>query len=49
MGAAEPVGLKIDAARAGTMMALSSISVLAWSLWLRHDLSKVSFQDTKII
>jgi cation transport ATPase len=49
MGAAEPFGLKIDAARAGTMMALSSISVLGWSLWLRHDLSKVSFQNTKMI
>ena len=49
MGVAEPVGLKIDAARAGTMMALSSISVLAWSLWLRHDLSKVSFRDPKTI
>ena len=43
MGIAEPIGLNVDAARAGTMMALSSISVLLWSLWLRFDLSKVSF------
>lgn len=44
MGLAEPLGLKIDAARAGTMMALSSISVMAWSMWLRRELSKVSFR-----
>lgn len=47
MGVAEPIGLKVDAAHAGTMMAMSSISVLVWSLWLRYDLSKVSFQDLK--
>ena len=44
MGIAEPIGLTVDAAKAGTMMALSSVSVLSWSLWLRHDLSKVSFE-----
>ncbi|KAK3700407.1 hypothetical protein LTR37_016018 [Vermiconidia calcicola] len=45
MGVAEPIGISVDAARAGTMMAFSSISVLAWSVWLRYDLSRVSFKS----
>jgi P-type E1-E2 ATPase len=46
MGIAEPFGVAIDAARAGTMMALSSISVLAWSMWLRYGLSKIQFDPS---
>ena len=45
MGIAERYGVTVDAARAGTMMAFSSISVLAWSLCLRGDLSRVSFES----
>ena len=43
MGIAEKWGVKIDAARAGSMMALSSVSVLGWGLWLRRGLKRVSF------
>lgn len=46
MGFAEPYGLSVNAASAGTMMAFSSVSVLACSLWLRRDLAKVSFKHT---
>ncbi|KAK5164292.1 uncharacterized protein LTR77_009987 [Saxophila tyrrhenica] len=46
MGVAEPV-VVVDAARAGTMMALSSVSVLGWSLWLRRDLSGISSKGAK--
>ncbi|KAK3697126.1 hypothetical protein LTR37_017622 [Vermiconidia calcicola] len=45
MGVAEPIGISVNAARSGTMMAFSSISVLAWSMWLRYDLSRVSFKS----
>lgn len=33
MGLLESWGVKIDATRAGTLMALSSVSVVGWSLW----------------
>ena len=42
-------GVTFDGARVGTMMAVSSICVLGWSLWLRHDLSKVVLEGSKII
>jgi hypothetical protein len=45
MGALEGWGIKVDAAGAGTMMALSSVSVLSWGLWLRHNLTQVHFND----
>ena len=44
MGVLEGWGVRVDAARAGTMMALSSVSVLAWGLWLRRELGKVKFE-----
>jgi len=47
MGVAEPVGVRVDAARAGTMMAMSSISVLGWSLWLRRELTGVEWRGGK--
>ena len=43
MGALEDWGVRIDAARAGSMMAMSSVSVLGWGLWLRRNLCKVRF------
>lgn len=39
-GALELWGVAIDAARAGTVMALSSVSVLGWSLWFRKSLER---------
>ena len=45
MGLGERYRVRIDAAHAGTMMAFSSISVLAFSMWLRRDLAMVSFKD----
>ena len=47
MGLLEPVGLTLDASKAGTMMAFSSISVMAWGAWLQYELGKVSFQKMK--
>lgn len=38
MGVAEPWGIRIDASMAGTMMAFSSLGLLASSLWLRRRL-----------
>jgi P-type E1-E2 ATPase len=47
MGAAERYGVVVDVSRAGTMMAFSSVSVLAWSMWLRRDLARVSFDAVR--
>jgi P-type Cu+ transporter len=43
VGLLEPFGVRIDAARAGTSMALSSVTVVAWSLWFRRQLNAVGY------